>query len=48
MAKKPLISTLDNNFVDLGKTKDLTNKDFNSWHILGYKGNGYWLCECQC
>lgn len=46
---KPIIDTLDNNFVKLKDgVKDLTNKQFNSWKVLGYKGNQYWLCECQC
>lgn len=48
MASKPLIDTLDETFVELGKTIDLTNKQFNLWKVLGYKGNGNWLCECSC
>ena len=27
---------------------DLTNKLFGNWKVLEYKGNGMWLCECQC
>lgn len=43
------IDILDDNYCELSnKTKDLTNKQFNNWLVLGYKGNQSWLCECQC
>lgn len=46
---KPLIETLDSNFIKLSKKAiGLTGKQFNNWKVLGYKGNQCWLCECQC
>ena len=45
----PVINTLDDNYCELrSREEDLTNKQFNNWLVLGYKGNQCWLCECQC
>lgn len=32
----------------MNKFIDITNKHFGFWTALSYKGNGFWLCRCQC
>ena len=32
----------------MGKFVDLTGQKFGNWLVLEYRGNGKWLCECQC
>ena len=27
---------------------DITNQLFGRWKVIGYYGDGYWTCECQC
>ena len=32
----------------MGKFVDLTDRQFNDWHVLEYRGRGKWLCRCKC
>ena len=32
----------------MSKFKDISNKKFGRWIAVEWKGNGKWLCECEC
>lgn len=49
MAKKIDKNDLSEDFVPLKKGGlDFSNMMIDNWKVLGHKGGGYWLCECQC